>query len=34
MVMSLDQTAGLGKTMEGDNNSIEKMESSDIWEQR
>jgi hypothetical protein len=31
VVMSREQTAGLGHTMEVDNNSIE---SSDIWEQR
>ena len=33
MVMSGEQTAGLSHTLKVDNSSIERVESSNIWEQ-
>ena len=34
MVMSREQTAALSHNMKGDNSSIERVESSNIWERR
>ena len=34
MIMSRDQNAGRGHSMKIDNSSIERVKSSNIWEQR